>query len=82
MRLRGHQPDGPVVSALRRAIAKVKQLWLVIEWVTKNLLPRAPPCFGRHVKPLIPAAFTVVSAHQPALDPHGGLWPVFLMCNA
>jgi hypothetical protein len=24
--------------------------------VTKNLLSRAPPCFGRHVKPLVPVA--------------------------
>jgi hypothetical protein len=23
----------------------------------QNLLSRAPPCFGRHVKPLVPAAF-------------------------
>jgi hypothetical protein len=37
--------DGPVVSALRRAIAEVKQHWSVIGWVTKNLLSRAPPCF-------------------------------------
>jgi hypothetical protein len=46
-----------------------------------KLLSSAPPCFGRHVKPLVPAAFVVVSTHQPALGPRGGLWPVFLMCN-
>jgi hypothetical protein len=33
------------------------------------------------VKPLVPAALAVVSTHQPALGPHGGLWPVLLMCN-
>jgi hypothetical protein len=60
------------VSALRRAIAKVKQRWSVIGWVTKNLISRAPPCFSRHVKPLVPAAFAVVSTHQPELDPRGG----------
>jgi hypothetical protein len=27
----------PVVRALRRAIAEVKQRWLVIGWVTKNV---------------------------------------------
>jgi hypothetical protein len=27
--------DGPAVSALRRAIAEVKQHWSVIGWVTK-----------------------------------------------
>jgi hypothetical protein len=29
-----------------------------------NLLSRAPPCFGRHVKLLVPAAFAVVSTHS------------------
>jgi hypothetical protein len=67
--------------ALRRAIMEVKQHWSVIGWVTKILLSRAPPCFRRHVKPLIPAAFAVVSTHHPALDPRGGLWPVLLMYN-
>jgi hypothetical protein len=43
--------------------------WMGVEWVTKNLLSRAPPCFGRHVKPLVPAAFAVVNTHQPALGP-------------
>jgi hypothetical protein len=42
---------GPAVSALGRALAEVKQRWSVIEWVTKNLLSRAPLCYGRHVKP-------------------------------
>jgi hypothetical protein len=73
--------DGPAVSALRRAIAEVKQRWSVIGWVTKNLLSRAPPSFGRHVKPLVPAAFTVDSTHQPARSQRSGLWPVLLMCN-
>jgi hypothetical protein len=68
-------------SALRRAIAEVKQRWSVIGWVTKKLLSRAPSRFGRHVKPLVPAAFAVVSTHQPILDPRGRLWPVLVMCN-
>jgi hypothetical protein len=29
----------------------------------QNLLSRAPPCFGRHVKPLVPDAFAVDSTH-------------------
>jgi hypothetical protein len=62
------------VSALRRAIAEVKQRWLVIGRMTKNnLLSRAPPCFGRHVKPLVPAVFAVASTHQLAVGPRGGL---------
>jgi hypothetical protein len=73
--------DGPAVRALQRAIAEVKQRWSVIGWMTKNLLYRAPPCFGRHVKPLVSDTFAVVSIHQPALGPHGWLWPVLLMCN-
>jgi hypothetical protein len=44
--------DGPTVSALRRAIAVVKQIRSDIGWVTKNILSRAPPCFGRRVKTL------------------------------
>jgi hypothetical protein len=56
--------DGPAGSALRRAIAEVKQLWSVIRWITKSLLSRAPPCFGRHVKPLVSVAFAVVSIYS------------------
>jgi hypothetical protein len=29
----------------------------------QNLISRAPPCFERHVKPLFPAVFAVVSTH-------------------
>jgi hypothetical protein len=29
----------------------------------QNLLSRAPPCFGRHVKPLVLAEFAVVCTH-------------------
>jgi hypothetical protein len=65
--------EGPAVSVLQRAIAEATQRWSVIGWLTKNLLSRAPPCFRRHVKPLVPAAFAVVSAHPPALGPPGGL---------
>jgi hypothetical protein len=68
--------DGLAVSALRRAIGEVKQQ--IIGWVTKNLLYRAPVCFRRHVKPLVPAAFAVVSTHQPALGPRGGYGPLSL----
>jgi hypothetical protein len=51
-------------------------------WMGKQiLLSRAPPCFARHVKPLVKAAFAVVSTHQSALSPRGGLWPVLLMYN-
>jgi hypothetical protein len=75
--------DGPAVNALRRAIAEAKQRsqWSGIGWVTKTLSSRASPCFGRHVKPLVSAAFAVVSTHQLALGPRGGLWPVFLVGN-
>jgi hypothetical protein len=65
---------------MRSSIAEVKDRWSVIGWVTKNLLSRAPPCFERHVKLLVSAAFAVVSTHQPALGSRGGLWPVLLMC--
>jgi hypothetical protein len=71
--------DGPAVCALWRAIAEIKQRWSVIGWVTKKL-SRASPCSARPFKPLVPAAFAIVSTHQPALGPRGGLWPVLLMC--
>jgi hypothetical protein len=72
--------DVPAISARQRAIVEVTQRWSVIGWVTKNLLSRAPPCFGS--KPLVPAAFAVVSTHQPALGSRGRLlWSVLLMCN-
>jgi hypothetical protein len=38
----------------------------------------APSCFGRYVKPLVPATFAGVSTHQPVLGPLGGLWPFSL----
>jgi hypothetical protein len=71
--------DGPAVSALWRAIAGVNQRWSVIGSVTKNLLSRAPPCFRRHVKPLVPAAVAVVSTHQLALARVVGNGP-FSLC--
>jgi hypothetical protein len=30
----------------------------------QNLLSGAPPCFGRHVKLLVPVAFAIVSSHS------------------
>jgi hypothetical protein len=72
--------NGPAVSTLRHPIAEVKQRWSVIEWVTNKLLSRASPCFERHVKPLVPATFVVISTHQPTLGPRGGSCPVLLMC--
>jgi hypothetical protein len=35
----------------------------------------------KQVRPLVPAVLAIVSTHQPALGPRGGLWPVLLMCN-
>jgi hypothetical protein len=63
-----------------RWIAKVKQSWSVIGWVTKNLLSQAPLFFGRHVKSFVPDAFAVVNT-QPTLGPRGRFWPVLIMCN-
>jgi hypothetical protein len=60
---------GHAFSALWRPIVEVKRRWSVIGWVTKNLLSRAPPCFGWHIEPLVPAAFAVVSTHQSVLGP-------------
>jgi hypothetical protein len=45
-------------------------------WVTNNLLSCAPPCFRRHVKQLVSAAFAAVITHQSALGPRYWLFPV------
>jgi hypothetical protein len=63
----------------RRTITEANKNWSVIGWVTKNFISRAPPCFERHVKSLVPAVYAVVSTHQSALGPRGGLWPVLLV---
>jgi hypothetical protein len=71
----------PAVSALGRAIVEVKQRWLVIGWVTKNVLSRVLQCFGRYVNPLVSVAFAVISTHQATLGPRGWLWLVLLKCD-
>jgi hypothetical protein len=48
-------------------------------WMRDQKYIISTPCFGKHVKPLIPFAFAVVSTHQSALGPRGGLWPVLLI---
>jgi hypothetical protein len=50
-----------------------------MRWVTKNLYSWTPPCFERHVKPLVAVAFAVVSTHQSALGHVVGYYPFFLM---
>jgi hypothetical protein len=55
--------DGPAVEKLSNVGQCVK--------VTKYLLSRAPPCFRRHVKPLVSTVFVVVSNHQSVLGPRG-----------
>jgi hypothetical protein len=67
-----------MAQCVRRTIAEAKQYWSIIGWVTKNLLTRDPPCFARHVKPLVPAGLAVVS-NQSTLGPRGGLWPILLV---
>jgi hypothetical protein len=47
---------------------------LVIGWVTKKILfLELLRALGRQVMSLVPAAFAVVSTHQPALGLRGGL---------
>jgi hypothetical protein len=65
--------DGPTVSAFGVRSRKLSNIGYV--------LSRAPPCFERHVKPLVPAVFAVVSTHETALGPCGELWPVLLVGN-
>jgi hypothetical protein len=39
--------------------------------MTKTLLYQAPLCFGRHVEPLVPALFVVVSTHWALVVGYG-----------
>jgi hypothetical protein len=53
--------DNPASVCARRTIAKVKQRWSVVGWVTKiiwssSVLPK--------LKPLVPPAIAVVSTHS------------------
>jgi hypothetical protein len=48
-------------------VCSISHSWIIFAkcgCLIKNLLSQVPPCFGRHVKPLFPAAFAVVSTHQ------------------
>jgi hypothetical protein len=53
------------LQSMRFEVRSRKLSNVVIGWVTKNLLSRAPPCLGRHVKPLIP----VIQSLAPT-NPH------------
>jgi hypothetical protein len=57
--------DGLAVSALGVQSRKLSNVLKVSHRMgDKNLSSRDPPCFGRHVKPLVPAAFAVVSTYS------------------
>jgi hypothetical protein len=63
---------GGVVSVVRSAsIVEVQQRSQrsVTGWVTKTLNSRASSCFGRHVKPLVPAVFAVHQNPQIRIGP-------------
>jgi hypothetical protein len=62
------------VSALGVLAAARKLSNIVIGWVTGD-------GFGRHVKPLVKAAFAVVGTHQSARCPRGVLRPALLVGN-
>jgi hypothetical protein len=69
-----------VPRSVRFGVRSRKLSNIVSHWMgDQKLISRAPPYFGRHVKRLVPAAFAVISTHQPALGPRGGLWPVLLI---
>jgi hypothetical protein len=70
------QLDGPCYCASE--CDRGGEAILVIGWLTKNVLSQAPPCFGRFFNPLVPAVFAIITTHQPALGPRGGLSPVLL----
>jgi hypothetical protein len=67
--------DGPAVSELRRAIVEAKQRWSAIGWVTKNLLSRAPPCFGSRCSRLYLQSIAPTNPHWARVVGYG---PFFL----
>jgi hypothetical protein len=58
-------------SSMAPRSRKLSNVGQSVGWVAKTLLSLALRCFGRHVKPLVPAAFAIVSIHQPALGSRG-----------
>jgi hypothetical protein len=52
---------------------KLSNVGQSLDGYKKIIISSSSTCF---VKPLVSAAFVVASTHQPALDPHRGLWPV------
>jgi hypothetical protein len=81
MMMSDEELDGSAVSALGVRSRMLSNVIVSHRRGDQNLLSRAPPCFEKQVKPLVPAAFVVVSTHQLALGPRGGLRPVLLICN-
>jgi hypothetical protein len=67
--------DGPAASVLGVRSRKLNNVLKGHRMGDQNLLSRVPPCFGRHVKPLIPVAFALVSTHSTplTLQLQGGL---------
>jgi hypothetical protein len=43
------------------------------------MVPRSVKLSKKHVKPLVPAAFAIVSTHKSRLGSRDGLWPVLLV---
>jgi hypothetical protein len=41
----------------------VRNKLILFYWMGDQIISRAPPCFGRHVKPLVSVAFAVISTH-------------------
>jgi hypothetical protein len=63
------KPSGLAISALRRAM---------LSWAVIDRKFRAPPYFRRHVKPLAPAVFAIVSTPKPNWARVVGYGPCFL----
>jgi hypothetical protein len=64
MSVKNEEIEGPAVSALGERSRKLSNVLDSHRMGDQNLLSRAPPCFVRHVKPLVPVTFAVVSPHS------------------
>jgi hypothetical protein len=70
--------NDPAITQL--TIAKVKQRSQRPVMGDQKFITWRFLCFGRRVKPLVPAGFAVARTDQFPLGPRGGLWPFLLMC--
>jgi hypothetical protein len=71
--------NGAAVSALYgERLRKLSNVGQLLDGYQKSIISGSSM---RHVKPLVLAAFAIVSSHEPVLSLRSGLLPFLFMCN-